>query len=180
MRILAIDPGTEKSGWILHDLVTEQFVGGITNNEDLLEEIAEFNATDLAIEMVANYGMAVGRTTFETCVWIGRFIQWWSTSLKAEEDSVFMVPEKVDYERVFVYRREVKLHLCNSVRAKDTNVRQAILDLYPATGGGKTPQIGTKAAQGPLYGVKSHMWAALGVALTFAARRQSDRPAGAN
>ena len=62
------------------------------------------------------------------------------------------------------------MHLCNSVRAKDSNVRQALLDRFPATGGGKTPQIGTKSKPGPLYGFSKDMWAALGVALTFANR----------
>lgn len=42
----------------------------------------------------------------------------------------------------------------------------ALLDLFPRTGGGATPQIGTKAKPGPLYGVSSHAWAALGVAVT--------------
>ena len=43
---------------------------------------------------------------------------------------------------------------------------QALLDLFPRTGGGATPQIGTKGKPGPLYGVSSHAWAALGVAVT--------------
>ncbi|MDB5975178.1 MAG: hypothetical protein JWR07_1938 [Nevskia sp.] len=104
----------------------------------------------LAVEMIASYGMPVGREVFETCVWIGRFKQAWYS------------PDEV----MLVYRKDVKLHLCGSPRAKDPNVRQALIDLYPATGGGKTPQIGTKAKPGPLFGVTSHAWPALGVALT--------------
>jgi hypothetical protein len=57
-----------------------------------------------------------------------------------------------------VYRKDVKLLLCGSPRAKDANIRQALLDLLG-------PQ-GTKAKPGPTYGVKSHAWAALGVAVT--------------
>jgi hypothetical protein len=56
-----------------------------------------------------------------------------------------------------VFRRDVKLHLCDSPRAKDGNVRQALLDRLG-------PQ-GTKKAPGPTYGVKSHEWAALAVAV---------------
>ena len=169
-RILAIDPGTEQSGWVLYDLITDQLVSGITNNTELLLEMDKMHATDLAIEMIGNYGMAVGRSTFETCVWIGRFVQWWCTKLQSDGDVAQVTFDPVDFQRVFVYRREVKMYLCDSMRAKDKNVRQAILDRFEPTGGGKTPQIGTKAQPGPLYGVSGHVWSALGVALTFAAR----------
>ncbi|WP_274347012.1 hypothetical protein [Xanthomonas campestris] len=98
----------------------------------------------LAIEMIASYGMPVGREVFETCVWVGRYQQAWRS------------PEAVQ----LVYRRDVKLHLCGNAKAKDANIRQALLDLIG-------PQ-GTKRAPGPTYGVKSHAWAALGVAATVA------------
>ncbi len=74
-----------------------------------------------------------------------------------------------------VFRREVKLALCNSMQAKDANVRRALLDMYPATGGGKTPQVGTKGKPGPLYGVKSHAWAALGVGVAWGMREGFDK-----
>jgi hypothetical protein len=106
--------------------------------------------TRLAIEMIASYGMPVGREVFETCIWIGRMKQVWHR------------PDDV----MLVYRKDVKLHLCAHPRAKDSNVRQALIDLFPATGGGKTPQIGTSKQPGPLYGVSSHAWPALGVAVT--------------
>jgi hypothetical protein len=100
--------------------------------------------------MIASYGMAVGREVFETCVWIGRFTQAWHAPAAVE----------------LVYRQDVKLHLCGNPRARDANIRQALLDLFPRAGGGKTPQIGTKAKPGPLYGVSSHAWPALAVAIT--------------
>jgi hypothetical protein len=101
----------------------------------------------LAIEMVASYGMPVGREVFETCVWIGRFQESWRDGLRR-------VPEDVR----LIYRRDVKLHLCGNSRAKDANIRQALID--------KLGPVGTKAAPGPLYGVKSHAWAAVAVAVT--------------
>ena len=151
MTVFAIDPGPGQSGWCL-------FEGGrVTNsgcepNEKLLAwlEDSELHGHRLAIEMIASYGMPVGREVFETCVWIGRFIQAWKGQSTPE----------------LVYRKDVKLHLCGSPRAKDANVRQALIDLFPATGGGKVPQIGTKAQPGPLYGVSTHAWPALGVAMT--------------
>lgn len=146
MRILAIDPGTEESGWCLlqNGSVLES---GVMPNDELLVALlgwGGYSKDQLAIEMVASYGMAVGREVFETCVWIGRFQQAWR------------VPASVR----LVYRRDVKLHLCGNAKAKDANIRQALLDLLG-------PQ-GTKKAPGPTYGVKSHAWAALGVAVTVA------------
>lgn len=150
MRTFAVDPGTTQSGWVLLD--DGRIVDcGIHPNHDVLRWVqAGQQAHMLAIEMVASYGMAVGREVFETVRWIGRFQQAW-----AEPDNVRLV-----------YRREVKLYLCGTAAAKDPNVRQALLDLYPTTGGGATPQVGTKSQPGPLYGMSSHTWPALGVALT--------------
>ena len=59
-----------------------------------------------------------------------------------------------------VYRQDVKLHLCKSNKAKDGNIRQALID--------KLGPQGTKKYPGPTYGIKSHAWAALGVAVTAA------------
>jgi hypothetical protein len=156
--ILAIDPGTTQSGYCVYE-DGRVLDCGVVDNDDMLEIIEDGGTvagtlSELAIEMIASYGMAVGREVFETCVWIGRFKQ------------AFRDPELVR----LIYRRDVKLHLCGSPQAKDPNIRQALLDLFPRTGGGKTPQIGTKSQPGPLYGVSSHAWAALAVAVTATAK----------
>lgn len=150
--VLAIDPGTDQSGWCVFD-GGEVMASGVMPNDEMLEYVKrrhfEINGHRLAIEMIASYGMPVGREVFETVRWIGRFQQAWHS------------PELV----TFVYRKDVKLHLCGVLKAKDANIRQALLDRFPRTGGGKTPQVGTKTAPGPLYGVASHAWAALAVAV---------------
>ena len=148
-HILAIDPGPTQSGWCELDAHRVRACG-VLHNAQMLERVRSTEAPVLAIEMIASYGMPVGREVFETCVWIGRYQQAWS---------------KPDAVRL-VFRKEVTMHLCGSARAKDPNVRQALIDLFPATGGGATPQIGTKGRPGPLYGVSSHAWPALGVAVT--------------
>jgi len=159
---LAVDPGTDESGWCVYDghRVVES---GVMANGELLRYLQgghlEAEGCRLAIEMIASYGMAVGREVFETCVWIGRFVQAWHQ------------PDQAD----LVYRRDVKLHLCGTSKAKDANVRQAVIDLFPRAGGGKVPQIGTKGSPGPLYGVTSHAWAALAVAITARHRRMLAR-----
>lgn len=141
--IFAIDPGTTESGWVWYEAGRVR-KSGVSSNHDLLADIqaGAIDVCELAIEMIASYGMAVGREVFETCVWIGRFKQ------------AFRAPEMVR----LVYRKDVKMHICGTPRAKDANIRQALIDrLGPA---------GTKKAPGGTYGVKSHAWAALGVAVT--------------
>ena len=139
--ILAIDPGTTESGWVRFD-AGRVVASGVLPNQAMLDSVKNGHDTVLAIEMVAGYGMAVGREVFETVRWIGRFQQAWRD------------PESVR----LVYRKDVKLHLCGSPRAKDPNVRQALIDLLG-------PQ-GKKANPGPTYGVSGHAWSALAVAVT--------------
>lgn len=147
---IAIDPGTEESALVWYDPETDDPIqrAEILPNLFALEEIRDARCP-IVCEMVASYGMPVGREVFETVWWIGRFCE-----------------ASIDFDRVF--RKDVKLFLCQDSRAKDANIRQALLDRFPRTGGGKTPQIGTKSQPGPLYGFKSHLWAALAVAVYWA------------
>ena len=149
-RIFAIDPGTEQSGLVI--MVDGRVTSAcIHANAEVLDELRIHASTPVAIEMIASYGMAVGKEVFETCVWIGRFIE------AAGQDRVRLV-----------YRKDVKLHLCGSPRAKDANIRQALIDKW----GGKAVAVGNSKKPGPLYGVKSHAWAALGVAVTALETKQ--------
>lgn len=140
--IFAIDPGTTQSGWCIYDgrIVVDS---GVDDNHDILRWVQQGNGCDvLAIEMIAGMGMTVGQTTFDTVRWIGRFQQAWRD------------PEAVR----LVFRRDVKLELCGDSRANDSNIRQALIDRIGVPG--------VKRAPGPTYGVKSHAWSALAVAVT--------------
>jgi hypothetical protein len=150
-KIIAIDPGTTRSA------IVEMGEGGhiisadIAGNQELLEYLEVKAASWLAIEMIASYGMPVGREVFETCVWIGKFMQAFDNNSHSPSYS-------------YVYRKDVKMHLCGTTKAKDSNIRQALIDRF---GPGKDKAIGVKASQGPLYGFKADMWAALAVAVTY-------------
>lgn len=150
MRVLAIDPGNELSAYCVVDAGTPVEWAKLPNAE-LLEQLraGRWNECRLAVEMIASYGMPVGREVFETCLWIGRFVEAWKGATY-----------------VLVYRRDVKLFHCESVRATDANIRAAIIDRY---GPGKAKAIGVKSAPGPLYGLKGDEWSALAVALKAAA-----------
>lgn len=154
--IVGIDPGPVRSAWVSIINGHVQAEHGCEPNEDVLERIADCGAEMLwpdtvVIEMIACYGMPVGREVFETCVWIGRFIG----ALTSEGVSVHRLT-----------RGEVKMNLCGSMRAKDANIRQALIDrLGPP---------GTKKHPGGTYGLKGDEWAALAVAVTFLDLRARD------
>jgi hypothetical protein len=92
-----------------------------------------------------SYGMAVGAEVFDTVLWAGRFAE------AARRVPVVMLP-----------RRAVKLALCGDSRAKDANIRQALLDRF-----GGSAAVGRKAAPGPLYGISRDVWSALAIAVTY-------------
>lgn len=150
--IFAIDPGDVESGFAIirmPDFVLCEF--GKIKNEELLEMVENYshaNAVDVfAFEMIASYGMPVGKSVFETCVWIGRFIQ--------------VINHK---KHTFVYRKEEKLCLCGSLKAKDSNIRQALIDRY-AKHDFKTGK-GVKKNPDTFYGVSKDAWQAIAVGVT--------------
>lgn len=163
MNLLSIDPGPEVSGAVLLDTsenpprviqpwssIGTKYLRHLCVDRQHLVGTAWHWIDHLAIEMISSYGMPVGREVFETVLWVGRLMECFG----ADDTSL-------------IYRMDVKLALCGQTRAKDANVRQALLDLYPRTGGGKTPQIGTAKQRGPLYGVASHAWPALALGVTW-------------
>ena len=140
--ILSIDPGNINSAYIVlnEDYSIVEF--NKVCNDDMLEILLFLNKNyKLVIEMIASYGMPVGQEVFDTCVWIGRFMQ--ASHCPVE----------------LVYRKEVKLNICGNVRAKDSNIIQALKDRF----GDK----GTKANPGKLYGIKADCWQALALGVTY-------------
>jgi len=135
--ILAIDPGTFSSAFVFWDSYKKIILDkGIWPNDKILEIINDTNFDALVIEAIASYGMPVGKEVFATCIWIGRFIQTFRPDLHH-----------------LIYRKDVKSYLCGSMKAKDGNIRQAIIDL-----------LGKDVTKG----VSKDVWSALGVCLTYA------------
>ena len=143
MRVLAIDPGTHESGYCLYE-DGRVITSGVMDNGDLLKIVADDRSDVLAIEKVVSYGRAVGQEVFDTCEWAGRFRQVWGA------------PD----ETLSVTRLQVKKALGLAGSANDAAVNARLRE--------RLGEKGTKANPGPLYGVKSHAWAALGVAYTAA------------
>lgn len=148
MKILAIDAGNTYSGVAIVELPEFRLVWfDKLPNEEIYGSIKNYKIDEVALEMVACYGMPVGRDVFETCVWIGRFIE----QLKDQKIS-------------FVYRKDEKMCLCGSLKAKDSNIRQALINRY-AKHDFKTGK-GTKKNPDVFYGVANDVWQAIAVAVT--------------
>lgn len=141
--VIAIDPGPTESAWLMWDQGIVEFAK--TANDDLVKFLNGHGgamAQRLVIEKIACYGMAVGAEVFETCVWTGRFMEAFGA-------------DRTDR----IERLKVKLHLCHDSKAKDANIRAALIDrLGPP---------GTKKNPGPTYGIAGDIWSALAVAITW-------------
>lgn len=178
MRLLAIDPGSEHSGFVEYAVLEDSYVriagsirtlgtiveSGVETNEEILARCwrrEHGGGTHLAIELINVFGKA-NSDVFRTCIWHGRFVEAWGA---------------VEYSEIT--RAAVKQHLCGTARSGDSDVRAALVSLW----GGEARAIGgkgrgkAKTAPGPLHGVTSHAWSALGVAVTWADLRQQQREA---
>ena len=101
--ILSIDPGSEYSAYTVIGENHQPLDFGIMENNEFMAYlphlIRAYVVETMAIEMIASYGMAVGKEVFETCVWIGMFKQF----AFSNEIHVY-----------FVYRKDVKINLCKT------------------------------------------------------------------
>ena len=152
MKLLAIDPGNTLSAYVVMDEDYKPIDHAKVANQDLLDRIKGglrgWGITDMAVEMIASYGMPVGKEVFETCVWIGRFLQ---------------AADYIPVKRL-IYRKDEKMNLCHSMKAKDGNIRQALIDRFGPVGVKKNP--------GFFYGFKADEWSAFAVGTTYLDMKQ--------
>ena len=158
MRILGIDPGSEKSAVVIWDTDSETVeLHSIIENERVLVGLRmhQFRPDEIGIEIPRGFGGKAGNEIYDTCIWSGRFDE----AAKAH-----------GYSSVLLGRKEIVTHLCDSSRAGDKDVREAIMYRF----GGKVKAIGCKKDPGPLFGIKADEWSALAVCL-FLADREAER-----
>ena len=155
-RYLAIDPGNTGSAYILIDERCRPLQFGKLPNADMLGVLSSVDADVAAIEMIASYGMAVGAEVFETCVWIGRFVEHLDNRL-------------VRLPAHLIKRLPVKVHHCHDAKAKDSNIRQALVDRFAP--GLPNHGKGTARLPGWFYGFRADVWAAYALAVYAADTR---------
>jgi hypothetical protein len=156
MRILAIDAGNKESGYAIIEMPEFKIIDfGKVDNEKLLSMFDTMPKIDaVAMEMVACYGMPVGKDVFDTCVWIGQFVH----ALRGQNIN-------------YIYRKDEKITLCGSMKAKDSNIRQALINRYAKHDfkNGK----GVKKNQDVFYGVSRDIWQAIAVGVTYYETRKT-------
>lgn len=148
--ILAIDPGNILSGYVVLDGDLRPVEFGKVDNyelkESLLDIINRYRIRNVAIECIASYGMSVGQTVFDTCIWIGRLTE--------------KIVSHIDIDDVtYISRKDEKMNLCYTMKAKDSNIRQALIDRFGV--------VGTKKEKGWFYGVSKDVWSAIAVGVTY-------------
>ena len=159
-RVLALDPGNVQTGWVIIDKDTlRPLAFDKTENRELARMMKEELAYDEFVsERVRSYGMVVGREVFLTCEWTGRFAQ---------------IALDRGAPAAYVYRKDEKLHICMDSRAKDANLRRALIERFAEKDlkNGK----GTKKDPDWFYGFHGNdIWAAYCVAITFAEKGPSE------
>lgn len=159
MTIIAIDPGDQMSAYVVTDGLTISAFSKAHNWTVLSQLMCVEDEPHICVcERIRSYGMPAGAELFETCEWSGRYMQAW-------------IVKGIRYEWHWLPRKDVKLNLCGNPRAKDANIRQAIIDRF----GGKEKAIGRKATPGPLWGISADVWSALAVGLTWLDLRKAGK-----
>jgi len=163
--ILAIDPGSTHSGvCLMNSSNYRPLKHGKIPNESFFElEVGDGvpGRVLVVIEETQNYGMPAGRDLRDTIRWSGRLQQ-------------HFVSHGFTVE--YVPRTTVKLVLCNTPKAKDGNVVQALVDRFAPGQANKGK--GTKGNPGWFHGFANDAWQAyaLGVA-AIDLRKEPERKA---
>ena len=153
-RVLAIDPDPNGGSWVLFGADQKITCHGWREPiEKLCYFIRDWGVENVVVENLQSYGMSAGASMFDTAKSIGE-LRGCCRGRALFDDTLT--------------RPYIKAALCKSVRAKDANVRAALIDLY---GGDKRAAIGLKASPGPLYGITKDRWAALALAVVWLGMR---------
>ena len=162
MIILGIDPGPVTHGAVLYDTVERRVVwSDKAATSEQVEAAASEHGWHMVNRVVIERPAAMGAIGSGV---VGHMLDTaWTAGALSEALSLhgFMV--------CTMTRREVLRHLgvLSGKGSADARVRAACIADHETPGG--RPAVGRKASQGPLYGVSSHAWQALGLVLAWRA-----------
>lgn len=163
MNILAIDPGNEESAFVIWDTERKRCINkGKIKNIDMLDIISNSNYKEACIEMISSYGMPIGQTTIDSCVWIGIF-----------KNEI----ENTGKKAYLIFRQSVKMHHCHSLNGiNDSSVNMVLKQKYGEDNTIKKPNLvfwneeveenmGTKYMNGDI-------WSALSIATYWSEKKE--------
>jgi len=112
MTIIGIDPGSAETAYTIIDHDYNILASDKLPNSMLMVLLTQMEVSEVAIESIQSYGMAVGREVFDTCFMIGRLQQ----KLEDMGKPVTLYP-----------RPEYTRRLCGVGKVNDAILRQALL-----------------------------------------------------
>jgi hypothetical protein len=141
--VIGVDPGPVESAYVLWDGSKILSAGNVLNAEiDTYAARWCIQRHQCWIETMQSYGTTMGRSTIDTLIWIGRFIE------------IFRNCGVMPRLQV---RPTIKTHICGSPKANDGHVIEALTDRIGPKGSKRQP--------GPTYGISNHTWQALAIAV---------------
>jgi hypothetical protein len=143
--LLAIDTGTRDSAYAVVDTETYRIIESKkVPNAQLMTVVRKGYYDMCVVEMFSSYGNRSGTEVFDAIVMVGQVKEACATR---------------EVSCTLIKRKEVKMHICNSMSAKDADVIMALKDRFG--------EKGTKDSPGWFFGMKSDGWQAYGLAVTF-------------
>jgi hypothetical protein len=152
--ILAIDPGNIETAYVVWNPEKQEIkYKGKVNNAYMVSFLKRNHAAFdiILIEMIASYGMAVGREVFDTCRFVGELEAYCK---------IF------DAKYRLVYRKDVKMHHCGTMKSNDSAIRQQMILKYGEPGTEKKPGKIT-------HGLKADMWQAFAIATYYTEEQET-------
>lgn len=157
-NVLAVDPGSSISGYVVltdDNVITDK---GIVDNEEMLLMMNSQVADHCVVEKPGAHVMTIKATGHpyipehvkETLIYFGRLQAYWE--LLSDSGEFYAMAR----------RDALKYVTGKGSRVGDKEMRAGLISLY-----GGPDAIGLKKNPGPLYGISSHMWAALGLGVAY-------------
>ena len=156
--IIGIDPGPATSGFVVYELPAGGAVGRVVHSDKAktLDQLrfsldgwrrrAEVTGMPCSVAVERTQAGPPSTAVVRTTEVVGRI--WEACTARSMDCHLY-------------YRRQVLQALgCARQGNKDSHVRNALIEIH---GGSRQVAIGKKADPGPLHGVSSHAWQALGI-----------------
>jgi hypothetical protein len=196
MLVLAVDPGTTRSGWTLYSHASKRVISsGDKDNADVVWLISQYTRYPTQAKLVVEWFASHGQASMGAASMIDQYIRNGKRDDNLLRKAASMartgatatgdITQAAMWLGMFIAaagetpatverltRKEVLKAFHVASKGADSAIRAAIVDHF----GGKDA-IGTKAKPGPLHGVAGDAWAALAVALVYCAQADKDKAA---